>query len=143
MADSGANAHITNQLENLQIQQPFQQIEEVGVRNGTGLKIENTGSSLFQSPNLASFKLNDVLHCPQASANLLSIQKFCTDNHCYFILTAFHYFVKDLLTHVTLLEGRSENGLYLLQLGKLPHRGTKTFIALFGIKTTSLVWHLD
>jgi hypothetical protein len=24
LADSGANAHITNQLENLQIQQPFQ-----------------------------------------------------------------------------------------------------------------------
>jgi hypothetical protein len=26
LADSGANAHITNQLENLHIQQPFQQL---------------------------------------------------------------------------------------------------------------------
>jgi TRAP-type mannitol/chloroaromatic compound transport system substrate-binding protein len=29
LANSGGNAHITNQLENLQIQQPFQQKEEV------------------------------------------------------------------------------------------------------------------
>jgi hypothetical protein len=39
------------------------------------------------------------------------------------------------------LEGRSEDGLYLLQLGTIPHRGTKTFTALIGIRTTSLVWH--
>ena len=126
---------------NLQIQQPFQQTEEVAVGNGTGLKIENTGSSLFQSPNFAYFKLKDVLHCTQASANLLSIEKFCIDNHCYFLLTFSHYFVKDLLTHATLLEGRNENGLYPLQLGKISHRGTKIFTALIRIKTTSLVWH--
>jgi hypothetical protein len=76
LADSGANAHITNQLGNLQIQQPFQQTEEVAVGNGTGLKIENTGSSLVQSSNSASFRLRNILHCPQASTNLLSIQKF-------------------------------------------------------------------
>jgi hypothetical protein len=87
-------------------------MEEVVVGNGTGLKIENIGSSLFQSPNFAFFKLKDVLHCPQAFTNLLSIQKFCTDNHCYFILTASNYFVKDLLTYATLLEGRNENGIY-------------------------------
>ena len=73
LVDNGANAHITNQLENLQIQQPFQQTEEVAVGNVIGLKIENTGSSLVQSPNFASFKLKDILHYPIASANLLSI----------------------------------------------------------------------
>ena len=141
LADNGANAHITNQLGNLQIQQPFQQTEEVAIGNGTGLKIKNTGSSLVQSPNSASFQLKDVLHCSQASANLLSIQKFCTDNHCYFILTISHYFVKDLLTYATLLEGRSEGGLYPLQLGTIRDKGTKTFTALIGLRTTSVVWH--
>jgi hypothetical protein len=111
LADSGANAHITNQLGNLQIQQPFQQAEEIAVGNGTGLTIENTGSTFLHTPK-TTFQLQNVLHCPQASANLLSIQKFCHDNFYYFVLTSSHYFVKDLLTHATLLAGRSENGLY-------------------------------
>lgn len=63
LANSGANTHIINQLENLQIKQPFQQGEEVAVGNGTSLTIENTGSSLLHSPNSA-FQHKDVLHCP-------------------------------------------------------------------------------
>jgi hypothetical protein len=47
LADSSTNAHITNQLENLQIHQPFQQKEEVAVGNGTRLQIENTGQPFF------------------------------------------------------------------------------------------------
>jgi hypothetical protein len=39
------------------------------------------------------------------------------------------------------LGGRSENGLYLLQLGRNSHKGTKLFIAFVGIKTSSLIWH--
>lgn len=84
LADSGANAHITNSLENLHIQQPFQHPEEVAVGNGTGLAIENTGSSLLHRSN-SSFKLQNILHCPQASANLLSIQKFCLDFLLFYI----------------------------------------------------------
>ncbi|XP_059441339.1 beta-glucosidase 17-like, partial [Corylus avellana] len=40
LTDSRANAPITNQLENLQIQQPFQQTEKVAIGKGTGLQIE-------------------------------------------------------------------------------------------------------
>lgn len=108
--------------------------------NGTGLAIEITGSSLLYTPH-SSFKLTNILHCPQASANLLFIQKFCLDNSCYFILTSSHYFVKDLQTHAILLKGKSENGLYPLRFGSNLHKGTKTFAALIGIRTTSLVWH--
>jgi hypothetical protein len=79
LADSGANAHITNQLENLQIKEPFQQTEEVAVGNGGGLAVENTSSTSFHS-HQSNFYLKDILHCPQAFTNLLSIQKFCTDN---------------------------------------------------------------
>jgi hypothetical protein len=57
------------------------------------------------------------------------------------LLTSSHYFVKDLLTYATLLEERSENGLYPLKLGRTFHRDTKNFIALLGIKITSLVCH--
>lgn len=114
LADNGANAHFTNELENLQIQQPFQHNDDVTVRNRTPLAIENTGSSHIHTPN-SSFKLTSIFYCPQAFANLLSIHKFYLDNSCYFILTSSHYFVKDLLTHKVLLEGKSENGLYPVQ----------------------------
>jgi hypothetical protein len=140
LADSGANAHITNSLENLHIQQPFQHTEEVAMGNGTGLAIENTGSSLLHTSN-SSFNLKNILHYPQASANLLSIQKFCLDNCCYFIFTSSHYFVKDLKTHALLLEGKSEHGLYPIRFGGKLHKTSKTFTALLGIRTTSLMWH--
>jgi hypothetical protein len=136
LADSGANTLITHDLENLQVQQPFQQVDDVTVGNGSAYS--NTGSSLLHTPN-SSFKLTSILHFPKASANLLSIHRFCLDNACYFVLTSFHYFVKDLLTHKVLLEGKSENGLYPLQFGSSLHKGNKTFAALIGIRTTSLV----
>lgn len=90
--DSGANAHITNELENLSFKQPFQNDDPIAVGNGAGLAIENTGSIVLTS-SLSKFHLKNVLHCPNASANLLSIQNFCKDNDCYFKLTAAHFFL--------------------------------------------------
>jgi len=81
------------------------------------------------------------MHCPQAATNLVSIQRFCLDNHCYFILTASHYYVFDLQTQALLLEGKSENDMNPLQLGKKSHRGSKAFTTMLGIKITPLVWH--
>jgi transposase InsO family protein len=140
-ADSAANAHITHDLANLQVQQPFETSEAVGVGNGTALAIANSGSSILPSPK-SDFLLNNVLHCPRAAANLISIQRFCLDNDCYFILTSTHYYIIDLQTQNLLLEGKSENGMYPLRFGKKKtHLGSKDFTALIGIKTSSLVWH--
>jgi hypothetical protein len=36
-----------------------------------------------------------IFLCPQAIANLLSINQFCKDNDCFFILTGSHFFIKD------------------------------------------------
>jgi hypothetical protein len=140
-ADSGANAHITSELENLTIQpQPFQGPESVAVGNGTGLNIEHTGSTIIHSSNIP-FHLKNILHCPTATTNLLSIQKFCQDNNCYFILTSSHFFVKDLRTHALLLEGKSENGLYPLRLRSCSSKNSPVFTAFLGIKASTLVWH--
>jgi hypothetical protein len=62
-ADSGANVHITNELENLSIKQPFHQKDTVAVGNGAGLAIENTGSTTLSSLHY-KFHLHIVLHCP-------------------------------------------------------------------------------
>jgi hypothetical protein len=81
--DSAANQHITANLENLSLQQPYSSSEDVAMGNGTGLHIQNTGSMSFHTPQ-SSFHLFNVLHCPQAYANLLSINQFCRDNNCFF-----------------------------------------------------------
>jgi len=144
LADSGANAHITNELEHLSVQQPFKGNDSVAVGNGAGLQIENTGSTILNSANY-HFHLKNILHCPHAATKLLSIQKFCQDNSCYFILTASHYFVKDIRTHAILLEGRSEHGLYPLRFRGSSftnnNKAFPAFTALLGLKTTTHVWH--
>jgi hypothetical protein len=89
-ADSGANAHLVPDLENLIIQQPFTGKDTVAVDNGSGLQIQNTGSTLLRTPQ-SKFLLTHVLHCPNVAANLLSIDRFCIDNDCFFILTSSNF----------------------------------------------------
>ncbi|RVW22302.1 Retrovirus-related Pol polyprotein from transposon RE1 [Vitis vinifera] len=88
VADSGANQHITANLEHLTLQQPYTGQENVVVGNGQGLSIAHTDTTIFHTPE-AKLNLKRVLHCPQASANLLSINQFCLDNNCLFILTGY------------------------------------------------------
>jgi hypothetical protein len=103
--DSGANHHVTSELEKLNLKQPYQGNDSVTVGNGGGLQIANTGSSLISTP-ISLFYLHKVLHCPKASANLLSIQQFCRDNHCYFILTSTHFTIKDMQTRRSFCKGQ-------------------------------------
>ena len=77
-----SNVHITDDLDHLSLQQqPYQGADTVTVGNGWGLRITQIGSSLFSSPT-SKFFLANILWCPNASFNLLSIQKFCSDNNC-------------------------------------------------------------
>jgi len=134
-ANSGANAHITNNLEN------FQADGAIVVGNGAGLLIKNTGFSTLHSSFNSTFHLTQVLLCPQAIANLLFIQRFCIDNDCYFILMADYFYVKDFQTHAVLLEGISENDLYPLWLRRTSLLDHHSFTAFLGIKTFSMGWH--
>jgi hypothetical protein len=123
--DSGANHHITSKLENLSLRQPYKGDENATVGNGGGLQIANTGSSLV-STSKSKFNLHNILHCPHASSNLLSIQKFCRDNHCFFTLTATCFVIKDMLTKDILLQGPSEAGLYPIYLKQLQSNKVKS-----------------
>ena len=48
-ADSGANAHITNNTTNITNPQPYEGEETITVGNGSGLVIQNTGTTCFKS----------------------------------------------------------------------------------------------
>jgi hypothetical protein len=110
-ADSGANSRLTVDLNNLQLKNPFNGFDTVVVGNGSGLPIQNTGSSIIQTAN-NKFLLKRVLHCLDVAANLLSINRFSLDNDCYFILTGSQFLINDFWTGRLLLEGPSINGLY-------------------------------
>jgi hypothetical protein len=69
---------------------------------------KNTGiSKLF--PN---FILRYVLHVPQITKNLLSIQKFTSDNNVYVEFHPSCFFVKDCISGEILHQGLSRHGLY-------------------------------
>lgn len=69
--DSGASAHVKNELANLQIHQPSYAGEGV-VGNGTSLLVPYTAKGLLRTPHI-NFKLNHILHSPAITHNLLSV----------------------------------------------------------------------
>jgi hypothetical protein len=129
-ADSGANNHIINDVANLSLHEPYGGEESVAIGNDSRLPIQNTSSLILQTP-LSPFNLNCVIHYPTTMANLLSINQFCLDNDCFFILTNSHYFVKDNKTGTTLLESLSEDGLYHIHIKKTFVSKCHAHIALF------------
>ena len=68
LADSGANAHVTNNAKNLDSKCLFDGNEIVGVGNGASLSIKHTGSSIVHSHN-NRFLLKNIIHYPQAATN--------------------------------------------------------------------------
>jgi hypothetical protein len=78
--DTGATHHITSDLNNLNIHsEAYDGPDEIQVGNDTCLAIKNTGISKLYP----HFILNNILHVPQITKNLLSIQKFTSGNNVY------------------------------------------------------------
>jgi hypothetical protein len=89
LTDFGANTYIIDDTSNINNPQPFGGTETMGVGNGAGLDVKGISSSLghckpYNSSNPSQFLLKDILHCPNASTNLISINKFCIHNNCWF-----------------------------------------------------------
>jgi hypothetical protein len=139
-ADSGANIHVTSDLANLATSQPYDVDDSVGVGNGTSLNISHTGTSAIQTHS-SILTLKDIACCPQASAQLLSINKLCKDNNVLFELTGTNFSVKDILTRDTLLMGPSENGLYPINLHQLPSSKFHALTMIVGVKASTSTWH--
>ena len=139
-ADSGANIHVTSNATNLAISQPYEGIDTVGVGNGAGLIISRTGNATIKTPS-STLALNDVAYCPQASAHLLSINKFCKDNNVLFELTGSNFFMKDLKTRDTLMTGPSDRGLYPINLQQLSSSKFHAFSMIVGVKASTATWH--
>jgi hypothetical protein len=79
--DSGTTHHVTSDLANLNVLvDEYQGSELIRVGNSTSLPIHHIGTTQLSTPT-TTFRLNNVLHVPDISNNLLSIHKFTNDTN--------------------------------------------------------------
>uniref|UniRef100_A0A803P7H9 Reverse transcriptase Ty1/copia-type domain-containing protein n=1 Tax=Cannabis sativa TaxID=3483 RepID=A0A803P7H9_CANSA len=118
--DSGATNHCTPEQQHLTHGAEYDGAEKLFVGNGTGLSIQHVGQSLFSTPYSSKFVLlNNLLHVPDITKNLLSVSKFAKDNKVYFEFHDDFCLVKDKESHSILLKGTHRNGLYSFDASQL------------------------
>ena len=129
--DSGATQHMTPHVQNIHTPSSYTGTEAVVVGNGCSLPIKNIGTSTFSN----SLQLRHVLHVPLLTKNLLSVQRFSSDNNYYFLLDDLGFSVKDKTIGRTLLSGPSSFGSYRASLPppSLP--------ACLSAQVSSSLWH--
>ncbi|GAU26016.1 hypothetical protein TSUD_64040 [Trifolium subterraneum] len=113
--DSGASHHLTFNPNNLTYRTPYQGQDQVTMGNGQGVSIKSLGFSNFCSPHNSNvqLKLNNLLHVPNISKNLLSVSRFARDNNVFFEFHPHFCYVKSQGSKQTLLEGTiGHDGLY-------------------------------
>ncbi|CAA7041169.1 unnamed protein product [Microthlaspi erraticum] len=109
--DTGATHHLTTDLNNLSLHQPYNGGEEVTIADGTSLSISHTGSTLLSTPS-RPLTLNDILYVPNVQKNLISMYRLCNTNNVSVEFFPAHFQVKDLSTGARLLQGRTKDELY-------------------------------
>ncbi|GJR94174.1 integrase [Tanacetum coccineum] len=136
-SDTGANSHVTPDLEAMDNSEAYYGDDALHVGNGKGLPILHIGSSKVYSPQ-KTFSLKNILRVLEISHNLLSVQKFCHDNDVFFEFHTSYFVVKDESTHTTLLTGPSKHGLYTITLPQLKSINKVSFLA---VRASPTIWH--
>ena len=111
LLDSGATHHLTSDLNNLPLHQPYHGGDEVAIADGSGLQITHTGSASISTPS-KTLKLQDVLCVPSVHKNLISVYRLCNANQVSVEFFPASFQLKDLSTGVRLLQGRTKDDLY-------------------------------
>ncbi|XP_019087286.1 PREDICTED: uncharacterized protein LOC104727565 [Camelina sativa] len=109
--DSGATHHLTSDLNNLALHQPYTGGEEVTTADGSGMPISHTGSALLPTPT-RPLTLSDVLYVPDVKNNLISVYRLCNTNGVTVTFAPAHFQVQDLSMEARLLQGKARNEMY-------------------------------
>lgn len=137
-SDSGATHHLTADLANLNVKaDEYHGPNQICICNGLGLTLKHIGSTHLSTPT-PSFLLNDVIHVPHITTNLISVHKFTTDTNTIIEFHLTHFFVKDRTMGKFMLHGLSKGGLYLFPLtfNKI-HSSSSAFV---GERTSPNQW---
>jgi hypothetical protein len=100
--DSTVTDHITGELDKLTTKDKYKGNDQVLAANGTCINICNIGHTVINTPS-HTLHLNNVLHVPNASKNLIYVRRFY-DNHASLEYFLHHFLIKDLDTRKVLLK---------------------------------------
>ncbi|PRQ54448.1 putative RNA-directed DNA polymerase [Rosa chinensis] len=141
IGDTGATHHMTSDLRNLTIAQPYDSNNSITIGNGQGLSIKHIGAAKL-TPGKHTFYLNNVLHVPSLAVNLLSFNKLCRDNQCFITLDETHICVQDKVSKALLYRGKSNGeGLFLFKTPRFKHVQSTTHYGFLGATVKSSLWH--
>ena len=111
LLDSDTTHHLTSDLNNLAMHQPYQGGEDVTIADGSGFNITHSGFTTLTTP-LRHLALNEVLCVPDVKKNLISVYRLCNTKKVSVEFFPAHFQVKDLSTGTPLLQGKTRNELY-------------------------------
>lgn len=114
--DSRATNHITNDLNNITNSKEVMDGQQIHTANGAGLSITHSGPSSLITPSKHIFYLQNLLHVPSVTKNLLSVSQFTKDNKVYFEFHPNFCVIKDQATGKILLQGLLHDGLYSFKM---------------------------
>ena len=80
--DSGSSHHVTPNADNLHNRVPYAGQDQLYIGNGQGMKILSAGNSVLSSQP-KSFALNNILHVPTITKNLLFVHQFTIENNVF------------------------------------------------------------
>jgi histone deacetylase 1/2 len=135
---TGATDPITRELSKISTHEKYNGRDRVKTTNVNGLQIKHIGHSTLRTPN-SSLHLNNILHVPSDSKNLLSICKLALDNHVFIEFHALFFLIKDLATRKIFFKGPCHAGLYPLVPFSIGSSLSKH--AYLTTKPTSSTWH--
>ncbi|KAL0556125.1 hypothetical protein IC582_004635 [Cucumis melo] len=108
--DSGATNHLTGFSEHFVTYTPCVDNEKIWIANGSLAPIATKGQIVLFN----SFSLQNVLHVPKLSYNLLSISKITRELHCKATFLPKSVCFQDLNSGRTIGTARYSRGLYIL-----------------------------
>nr|DAD45035.1 TPA_asm: hypothetical protein HUJ06_003265 [Nelumbo nucifera] len=137
LLDSGGSHHVTSDLSNLSLHNPYQGTDDVMIGDGSGLQITHTGSTTIPTSS-RTITLHNVLCVPSMKKNLISIYQLCINNHVSIEFSPSTFHVKDLNTGAILLMGQPKDGVYEWPASS---SSSSPLLAFSSVKTTSSEWH--
>jgi hypothetical protein len=92
--DSRSTDHITRELDQLMMHDPYTGTDQIHAANGSGMAITQIGTSLIPTSD-RDLVLNNVLHVPATHKNLISVHCFTLDNNTFIKFHPYFYLIKD------------------------------------------------
>lgn len=138
--DSGASHLVTSSTQNIQQLSPFEGPDQITIGNGQNLYALSNGFTKFNfslNPKLL-LVINNLLHIPNITKNLLSVSQFAKDNKFFF---DFHFnfcFVKSQASNEIIIKGVfHKDGLY--KFPSMPNQQVSTVFPPNKVSFNSIV----